>query len=87
MDRLVAIDRLGRLVIPKELRRRHRLAPGSRLRLRSDGDALVLEPLEAAPILRERDGLLLLDVACEPGDAEPRALWDERLHRLSGASR
>lgn len=35
----------GQIVIPRELREKHRLAPGAAFEVESDGDCIVLRPL------------------------------------------
>ena len=45
MRREIAIDTSGRLVIPEDVRARHRLNPGTRLWLEEEGDRLVLDLL------------------------------------------
>ena len=44
MKATAQIDRAGRLVVPKAFRDALHLRPGDRLRIRTEGDALVLEP-------------------------------------------
>jgi AbrB family looped-hinge helix DNA binding protein len=41
---IAQIDRAGRLVVPKAFRDALHLRPGDRLRVRTEGEALVLEP-------------------------------------------
>lgn len=44
MKSTAKIDSAGRLVVPKAFRDALHLRPGDRLRVRTEGDALVLEP-------------------------------------------
>lgn len=44
MKTTAQIDRAGRLVVPKAFRDALHLRPGDRLRVRTEGEALVLEP-------------------------------------------
>lgn len=44
MKSTAQIDRAGRLVVPKAFRDALHLRPGDRLRVRTEGEALVLEP-------------------------------------------
>jgi len=82
MARTITIDRLGRVVVPQDVRRRLGLIPGSRLRLRDDLDRIVLEAEHPEPELREVAGILVL---CESGPAgDHRSVREERLARLSG---
>ena len=55
MNAITEIDKAGRVVVPKKMRDALHLVPGTRLTLRQDGDAIVLEP-EYHP-----RGLYLLD--------------------------
>lgn len=55
----LTLDKFGRIVIPKAVRRRLGLEPGTRLRLEVGERGIVLEPLgEEAPLV-EKDGLLV----------------------------
>jgi AbrB family looped-hinge helix DNA binding protein len=61
------IDRAGRLVVPKAFRDALHLRPGDRLRVRTEGDALVLEPeLVYAKTRIAEDGWPLLENGREP---------------------
>lgn len=55
----VAIDKAGRLVIPKELRNQVGLAPGMRVQLTVDGAGLRIESI-AGSGFAERDGFLVI---------------------------
>jgi AbrB family looped-hinge helix DNA binding protein len=55
------MDRAGRLVIPKEIRREARLAPGVPLEVRWRGGRIEIEPAPAAVRL-ERKGRLVVAV-------------------------
>lgn len=55
----VTVDRFGRVLIPKRFRDRLGLAPGSELRIRIEGDALVLAPRSLEASLVEENGLLV----------------------------
>ncbi len=79
------IDAAGRLVIPREIRRRAGLAPGTLLEVRWQDGRIEIEPA-ALPVKLVRQGRLLVAVgetATEPLTAEAveatrRALADER---------
>jgi AbrB family looped-hinge helix DNA binding protein len=58
------MDRAGRLVIPKEVRREARLAPGTPLEVRWRNGRIEIEPAPARVRL-ERRGRLLVAVAQE----------------------
>ena len=60
MASFTTIDSAGRVVIPKRLREALRLFPNTRLRVIGDHQRVVLEPVEEAPVLIERDGIVLV---------------------------
>jgi len=51
------IDRAGRIVLPKKVRDRLRLRPGSNLQLEEHPEGLVLRPAAQRPSMIKRDGL------------------------------
>ncbi len=53
------LDRFGRVVIPKRVRDRLALSPGTRLEVTEEGQRIVLRPIEAEPHLVEKDGVLV----------------------------
>ncbi|HJS57601.1 MAG TPA: AbrB/MazE/SpoVT family DNA-binding domain-containing protein [Vicinamibacteria bacterium] len=54
------IDRAGRLVVPKALRRAARLLPGSEVEVRlAQGGRIEIEPVPAPVRLEKRGGLLV----------------------------
>lgn len=55
----VTVDKFGRIVIPKELRDELGLSPGAALQIDRREQELVLRPLESAPELVEKEGLLI----------------------------
>lgn len=55
----VTIDRAGRLVIPKKLRDRFHLAPGTVLRIEARGDGIQLSLVRAEPSLIRKAGILV----------------------------
>jgi len=82
MPRVIAIDRSGRLVIPKEVRNRHRLVPGSRMRLEEEEDRLILVPEHGEAEAVEKGGLLVFRGRLEGAIPDHRALREERLDGL-----
>lgn len=64
---MVAIDRAGRIVVPKEVRDRLGLTPSSELEVSVEGDALVLTPARRpGRVVVEVDGWPVL--AAVPGE-------------------
>lgn len=61
MRNTAQIDRAGRLVVPKAFRDALHLRPGDRLRVRTEGESLVLEPEPVyAKTIEGEDGWPLL---------------------------
>jgi AbrB family looped-hinge helix DNA binding protein len=56
------IDKAGRVVIPKEIRDRQRLAPGTEVEIVESGDRieLILPDHRAQAVLVEKDGRLVI---------------------------
>lgn len=74
MKTTAQIDNAGRVVVPKAFRDALHLRPGDRLRVRTDGEALVLEPeLVYAETVEGDDGWPLLK---SRGSHAPLALND-----------
>ncbi|MBN1960572.1 MAG: AbrB/MazE/SpoVT family DNA-binding domain-containing protein [Deltaproteobacteria bacterium] len=82
MAQQITIDATGRIVIPRDIRRRYHLRGGSRLQISEDGSCIVLEPaLESAP-LADVDGLLVVQSSLKGEVIDHRDLRDERLISL-----
>ena len=84
MEREITIDASGRLVIPKDVRQRHRLAAGARLTLVDDEERLILIPRQQTGSTIEKAGLLVFQGRLEGATPDHRAMRDERLARLAG---
>lgn len=82
----IAIDKAGRLVLPKAVRERLRLVPGTLLSIEVREDHLELRPVENEPSLVKRDGWWVhlgrsaTDVPLEDAVVRHRA---DRLRRIS----
>jgi AbrB family looped-hinge helix DNA binding protein len=84
MPEEITIDASGRLVIPKDVRARHRLNPGARLLLLEEEDRLVLVPRATETSTVERAGILVFRGALSGPVPDHRHLRDERLDQLAG---
>jgi AbrB family looped-hinge helix DNA binding protein len=84
MATVITIDASGRLVIPKEVRSRHGLTPGSRLLLTEEDDHLVLIPQTTEATTVEKAGILVISGTLEGGWADHRELRNERFDRIAG---
>ncbi len=89
----LAIDRFGRVVIPKEIRDRHGWVAGTTLVLSEDANSVHLEPAAAAGPggLRLAEGRMVYDGAWvgpldgqDPTRSLLQTLRDERTDRLAG---
>ena len=82
----ITIDASGRLVIPKDVRSRHGLTPGSRLLLTEEDDHLVLIPQTTEATTVEKAGILVISGIIEGEWPDHRELRNERLDRIAGRS-
>lgn len=84
MAKNTTIDGAGRLVIPKAIRERFGLHPGTSVEIVAEGNRIVIEPASEEAMLVEREGLLIVtsELAGEPG--EQSSMREERLNRLAG---
>ncbi len=55
----ITIDRTGRVVIPKELRQRYHLQPGTELEIAGDARGIRIAPVRTTPSLQSKDGILV----------------------------
>ncbi len=70
MDAIAEIDKAGRVVVPKKLRDRLHLRPGTRLHLRQEGETIVIEPESKPRGLYMEKGTLVYDAGpAAPSDA------------------
>lgn len=83
MASFTTIDGAGRVVIPKPLRDALRLLPNTRLRVVEHDRRVVLEPVEDAPVLIERDGLVLIGGELVGPPPEVRRVREERVDELA----
>ena len=56
----LTIDKAGRVVLPKAVRDEYALSPGTVLEVEAADDAIILRPTHDQPMVREKDGLLVV---------------------------
>jgi AbrB family looped-hinge helix DNA binding protein len=61
MNATAEIDKSGRIVVPKKLRDALHLVPGTRLTLRQEGEAIVVQPESKPRGLYWKNGMLVYD--------------------------
>ncbi|MBN1835027.1 MAG: AbrB/MazE/SpoVT family DNA-binding domain-containing protein [Spirochaetales bacterium] len=80
------VDRFGRIVVPKEIRDRHGLVPGSEVEIEETAEVILLRLLTDLPGLVEKDGLLVFrGRATGQLETSLRSHRNERLRRAQGA--
>jgi AbrB family looped-hinge helix DNA binding protein len=57
MTSKVTIDRAGRIVLPKPVRDRMQLTPGTAMELEGDGERITLRPVRPQASLRKESGI------------------------------
>lgn len=83
----IAIDKAGRLLLPKALRDRFRLRPGSQLKVEVRDDHLELRPLEQGPALAKEDGWWIYQGAADSVEDLESAVREHRSDRLARLAR
>ncbi|MGA2974046.1 MAG: AbrB/MazE/SpoVT family DNA-binding domain-containing protein [Spirochaetia bacterium] len=74
-----SVDRFGRIVVPKAIRDRHGLIPGSGVEIEDAGDTITLRRADELPGLVEKEGILVFRArATGDLDGAIRAHRDER---------
>ena len=82
------MDRFGRIVVPKQLRDRHGLRPGSEVEIEDGANEITLRLLSDLPGLVEKEGILVFrGRAIGELDSAVRSHRDERLRRVGGPPR
>lgn len=84
MIREITIDAAGRIVIPKDVRRRHHLSRGTRLLLEEEEGQLVLTPVRDPPLFTNEDGLLVFRGRLTGEVLDHRELREDRMDHLAG---
>ena len=72
----VTVDEVGRIVLPKTLRDRLRLSPGTKVDVSEYGDGLHVTPVSRTARLEERDGRLVAVADSPITDDDVLALID-----------
>jgi AbrB family looped-hinge helix DNA binding protein len=83
MEHEIAIDGSGRIVIPKDVRVRHRLVAGTRMVLLEEDDRMVLVPVSERAAIVERGGLLVFEGRLNGSEFDHRGDREARLERLA----
>jgi len=73
----LTIDKSGRIVVPKPLRERLGLKPGTELEAVDQGGGVLLRAVEQRPAMIKIEGLWV-----HRGVAEPNANWDRVIQRV-----
>ena len=82
------VDRFGRIVVPKEMRDRHGLVPGSQVEIEDSAETIVLRVLSDLPGLVEKQGILIFrGRATGDLDSAIRSQRNERLRKTGGSAR
>ena len=82
------VDRFGRIVVPKEIRDRHGLVPGSQVEIEDSAETILLRVLSDLPGLVEKQGILVFSGrATGELDSAVRSHREERLRKGGGLSR
>jgi AbrB family looped-hinge helix DNA binding protein len=81
----LAIDKFGRVVLPKPMRDDLALGPGSLLDVAEEGDSIRLRPVRSEATLKKKDGVLVFSGQAVGDLAD--ALREQRQNRLSRAGR
>ena len=81
MTTMITLDRAGRVVIPKTLRKELHLGPGDTLKLESEGDQITLRPVRPQALLKKEQGVWVYQG--EPTHTSIPALIDRERERRS----
>lgn len=84
---ILAVDKSGRVILPKGLRERFRLHAGSRLEVEIHEDYVLLKPVSAEAPLVRRDGWWVHQGVPESDDRLLDAVETHRQERLDDVSR
>ena len=76
------IDKAGRIILPKPVRERLGLQPGSALEMEETQGGILLKPCEQRPALLKKDGFWVYTGELPPGFDVRRAIEDDREERM-----
>ena len=86
MTTKITLDKAGRVMIPKPLRKKLHLGPGDTLQLESEGEQIILRPMRPTALLKKESGVWVYQG--EPADASVTDAIDraraKRLRELMG---
>jgi AbrB family looped-hinge helix DNA binding protein len=77
------IDKAGRIIIPKEIREKSMLVPGSELEITIEDMSIVIRKKEGGSILKQKNGFFVLDVDLV-GDFNIPSVLDELRNEREG---
>ena len=82
------LDRFGRVVVPKDIRDRLGLRPGTEIEIDEKGNEVVLKPVEHEPSLMVKEGILVYS-GTATGDLKGavKALREERLSKVASGKK
>lgn len=82
------LNRFGRVVVPKDIRDRLGLRPGTEIEIDEKGNEVVLKPVEHEPSLMVKEGILVYSGKAT-GDIRDavRAQREERVKQLSSGKK
>ncbi len=88
MNATLTIDKAGRVVLPKPVRDRLRIAPGDSFELETADDRITLLPVRAAAGMRKKHGIWVLNINDPVPDdlvnATLRQVREERSDKAAG---
>lgn len=85
---LLALDKFGRMVLPKAIREDFGLVPGDRLEATEQGDCIVLRPVREHAVVKSKEGVLVFSgVASGNVAGAVSAAREDRLDSFSALGR
>ena len=87
MAERAVLDRAGRVVIPKSLRRQLRLEPGDAVSIEAEADRLMLKPIRPAVGLKKKRGVWVYYPDQDAGSDSQELLEREREKRIRELAR